>query len=539
MGLARLHLPATPTVAPPVPLSPRVTSPLQSDRGGPGSVIALPSGSVASDIRPIDVDRRTSQARYEVLVANDSVSPVVAFAYAVTGAPGSHESTTVSSFTVPAYTSVASEILVQLPAHGDDPRVVVEVLADNVHLTLDASPPRRRPWRWARGTATTTILAALAAATLLYVPNRTSVLALAAPDHVRAGESFTVVYAARSARTVDYAVRGADGKAVSHGSLSSSAGSFTLALPTTTHATSYDVSLRAHGPFGDDVRALHVVALAPPPKARPTIAHVDAVKLAQASVYSGKPLRVWYHVAADRGSLQLVDQSGTVRASVPLRLRNGAGSSTLDAPVTADDQEFRVLVRAELGQTVAEQSVGLTIKGDPALAATMGVVPANIAIAQDVDGSVGPNGDTTTSMGGVAVVDMHGGTVNESITPLTEPPFKVLASPIGSGDLIRVQITHSEPHLQLALTAPSGDIVSQVMLHPRTDAGPLPSAHRRQGDDLSDHRNLRPGLQPRDVRPYDGDPAQREAFDKRPLVSMPQAVRAVVAGSVPLSGKTR
>ncbi|MGH7756840.1 MAG: hypothetical protein ACREM8_11225, partial [Vulcanimicrobiaceae bacterium] len=437
------------------------------ERAGPGSIMALPSGSVASDIRPIEVDRRNKHATYEVLVANDSVSPVVAFAYAV-GQSASGGAVSLSSFTVPPYTSVASEIQVKLPAAGTDPRVVVEILADSAHLTLDASPARRGR-SWMRGAATPAVLTILALAGLGYLPNRPSVVALAGPNHVVAGQAFDVAYAARGARRLHYAVTRADGTTVSTGTLHGATGSFNIALPRTKHTTGYDVALTADGPLGASVRAFHVVAAAPVvarvrhKPVEPKIAHIAQLKLAASTVWSGKPVVVSYQAVADQGSVEILDQTGTVRASVPMAIAAGKGSATIVAPIAADDQEFRVVLHAQKGQTIAEQSVALFVHGDPALAALNGTIPPNIAVAEPVSG---PEGSTTvTTASGVTVTSLRGGS-GASMAVLKTAPFKVEQSSVRSGDLIHVAILDYESKLTIVLTAPTGDVIAAVAPKP-------------------------------------------------------------------------
>ncbi|HEV3157550.1 MAG TPA: hypothetical protein VGZ00_09425 [Candidatus Baltobacteraceae bacterium] len=470
MGLARSHLAAPRHNLPALTAS--NTAPVPAvERNGPGSVMALPSGSIAGDIRPLDVDKSTRLARYEVLVANDSLSPVVAFAYSISTEPGStSDACTVSSFTIAPYTAVASEIFVQLPARGNDPRVVVEILADTAHLTLDAGAPRTRPsWGRLSGSALPAAIALVALLALAYIPNRTSILALIGPQHVFAGQAFEVAYAARSAQRVDYVIRNVNGTLVSQGALGSSpSGSISLTLPRTLQATSYNVTLQAHGVLENDVRSLHVVALAPPSlahrsHARPTIAHVDRITLGKDAIISGKPIVVQYHVAAERGMIQILDQTGTVRASVPMQLSNGNGTSTLIAPISADDQEYQLIAHAELGQTVAEQSIGIMIHGDPALAAASGLVAPNVAIAQAVDSAQGTEGNSNS----VQITNLQGGhSTIESVSPTVNPPFKLLQENAVSGDLIHVAILNDEPRFRLALTAPSGDAISEVTLKP-------------------------------------------------------------------------
>src|SRR5579864_9354265 len=115
-------------------------------RQGPGSLLAVASGSIAGDLRGIALDEQHRIATYELLVANETISPVATFAYVVGANPGGMLSW--STITVPAFTSIAVAIDIPLPPRGKEQRVVVELHAEDAHLTLDAKAPQPKQPRY-------------------------------------------------------------------------------------------------------------------------------------------------------------------------------------------------------------------------------------------------------------------------------------------------------------------------------------------------------------------------------------------------------
>ena len=123
----------------------RPAKPPAPSKLGAGTVLALPSGHVAGDLRLLGVNRRRRCAVYELRIANETASPLITFAYPVETA--SHKgSVSWSTLRVPAHTSVA--LPVEIPISPGRPfiRVVAEIHGDGVHLTVDADPPKSSSW---------------------------------------------------------------------------------------------------------------------------------------------------------------------------------------------------------------------------------------------------------------------------------------------------------------------------------------------------------------------------------------------------------
>ncbi|GAC1307637.1 MAG: hypothetical protein NVSMB19_20470 [Vulcanimicrobiaceae bacterium] len=364
----------------PVSLSPHVGAPELAA----GSVMHLPHGDVAADFRATGTTERHRRASYELLVANETPAPLATFAYAVE-APGERKITW-NAIVVPPFSAVAVEIDIAIPRRRRMPRVVAELFSDAAQLTLDA-PPQRDD----RGRARRFVL--LAAAGLLLAlgagavaQTRPHVLALAAPDAVRAGAPFSVAYALAGATGGTYVVETPDGMQIRRGTLAAGSGSFTVTLPQAPRSSGYDVRVWAGGRDGSDARTSHVLALPERAVARVparVAARVPEVRLGALTlehdvVHGGEAIVVAYGASQDPGVVRLIDALGTVRAEA---LLNRRGRSIIVAPQVETDQDFRVVATAERGRGHDEVTAPVTILHAPAKPAAAPAGPAAAAAA--------------------------------------------------------------------------------------------------------------------------------------------------------------
>src|SRR5665213_1491069 len=84
---------------------------------GPDSLLAMPSGCIASDLRPLGVDDRRKVAQYELLLSNETVSPVATYAYVDGRSTGSMQSW--SAITIPPFAAIA--VPIDVPFSGKSP----------------------------------------------------------------------------------------------------------------------------------------------------------------------------------------------------------------------------------------------------------------------------------------------------------------------------------------------------------------------------------------------------------------------------------
>ena len=339
-----------------------------------GSVLRLPFGDVAADLRPTGIRTRPRRATYELMVANDTPTPLATFCYAPDAM--SHGRISWSAIVVPPFSAIAIEVEVALGRKHATPRVVAELFADEAQLTLDAQPQPNEVHRVAKRTI------AMASAVLIFALGATAfaamhprVLALAAPAAVRGGAPFTVAYALGDSTRARYVIETPDGLQIRRGTLEGRSGAFTVVLPTGHVSSGYDVRVSTASQLGSDERTTHVVSLPDPvvdhhisrgAGLASDVAHVSDLALERDTVHGGEAIVATYRASADSGVVRLIDALGTVRAEAML---NPRGRSLIVAPTVDVDQDFRVVATALRGATHAEIATPVTIlHGAPALA---------------------------------------------------------------------------------------------------------------------------------------------------------------------------
>jgi len=370
--------------------------------GSAGSVMHFPQGDVAADFQPTGAgdDRH---ATYELLVSNETAAPLATFAYAL-DEPGNRRQMTWNAIVVPPFSAIAIEIDVAIPRRRRMPRVVAEVFANEAQLTLDAPPPlaRRLARRFTAAISTGLLLALGAGA---FAATRPRVMALAAPDSVPAGTSFSVAYALAATTDGHYTVETPDGLQIRRGSLRGGAGAFTVALPERPLASGYDVRVWADGRFGGTDRTTHVLAQARPSRPAPAVRPQQAVApvrlgsltLQREIVHGGESIVVTYPATANAGVVRLIDGLGTVRAEALLSHR---GESILVAPHVEADQDFRIVATVERGRGRDEVTAPVTILHAPPRRGVTG--PASVALAAPGTPDM-PAADGATGVAPIAV----------------------------------------------------------------------------------------------------------------------------------------
>jgi hypothetical protein len=409
--------------------------------GGPGSLLALPSGSIASDLRSIAVDRRRNLATYELLVANETISPVAAFAYAV-GSPTSM--TSWSTITVGPFASVAVTLDVPMPRSRRKQRVVVELHAEDAHLTLDAEtpPPPRSARARALGLAAAVAAPLVAAALIAYALAQPHILALGTPKTVIAGRPFNLAYALAGVSGGNYSIETPQGFQIRRGVLERRNGSVALTLPDSDDMRPYDLHVTVANRFGTDSRIARITALpapaTPPPLPSPAPGNaLPEVAVAPNTVDGGQNVGVSYPIGGGSADVMLIDQEGKVKGKA---LLDSSGRTVLLTPPVTVDQTFKVVVRAHEGNSTVESNAPLIVKA---------VRPDDFAPAPSAeDGSVPPP----------AGIPIEGAV-----------PFGLASGSVRGGDLIRIAVIQHEDGLRLALTTRIGTELAASDVAPNQD----------------------------------------------------------------------
>jgi len=403
-----------------------------------GSQLALPSGQLTGQLRPLSIDGRRRIAVYELLIANETGGPVASFAYAVEP-PRAGGTISWNTITVPPRTTVAIPVEIPFARRGRPQRVIAELHAAGAHLTLDAGPPRSYGHGAARRAGlgiAGVLLAGLGLAG--YAFERPQVAALGAPARVRAGQSFQVAYAlGPNVERASYALETSDGRRLGQGTLDPRGGVFTVNLPSGSGG-GYDVRVIAGNRLGVSQRSTHVLALTPAIAPLPA-AGKGAVMLAEDTVAGGDPIVVRYPAGITKGDVKLLDQDGTERASALIGKR---GSSILIAPRVEVAQDFRVVVDARRGFIVSETllPVRITPGSDPASA-----LPSGPKLAASKQAPSAPHGAPAAPAG--------------SPIALSKTLFR-------NGEPIVVSVARHLPQLQVVLMSDRGEELQRVDVDP-------------------------------------------------------------------------
>jgi len=437
-----------------------------------GSVLAMPRGEIAGDIRLLDRSDRERRAIYEILVANETAGHLAAFAYAVNAGRGPNRMTW-NAMVVPPYSAIAVEIDIALPRRGRPPRVVAEVHSEDAQLTLDSAPQLSR---YSRDTIRRAALSAAAFVLALgsiggIVASRPRVAALAAPPRVVAGSEFSVAYALANASGGEYTIEAQNGLQIRRGVVPAGSGAFTVTMPAAPSPGGYDLHLFAKGRLGSDERTLHVVSYVPAPAAvtaQTSDVKISGLGLASETVVAGTPIIVNYHTPAQTGTVRLIDEYGTVRAEA---LLSHSGTSMLAAPLVDADQDLRVVVTAERGTDRDEAQVPVRVLrsqppggGDLANGNVGG--PMVPAIAPD-----GTNAEQTTLSGTDLPPGVNGAApaqapvTHEAVAVPNGPPIEVAHDQSASQPIL-VKVLRYEPKMRVSVLGTSGEELEGANVQP-------------------------------------------------------------------------
>ena len=437
-----------------------------------GSVLALPGGTIAGDVRALEHAGRSRHAHYEVVVTNETPTPIAVFAYDGNARRGPGRMSW-DAMLVPAHSAIAVEIAVALPRRGHAPRVVAEVHAEDAQLTLHAAPPPpprnagAGPRRAAFAAAT--LLAGVGLGVLAVALRPPHIVALAAPSRVLAGSAIDVAYAMSNASGGEYYVEEADGLQVRRGPVPPGSGALHIGIPAGPMPGGYDLRLTARGKFGSDEKTVHLVAFvpAPPHVARapkaPSVSISD-LSVANQIVRAGTPIVVTYRTPAQTGTVRLIDEFGTVRAET---LLSPTGMSMLAAPLVETDQDLRVVVTAELGSAHDERQALVRVLRAAAPAAGAATVSAPAGVAQD------PNVPAIAGVSRDASVPVATD-VEQGVRAASDGPIDV-DSVQSAGAPIVVRIVHYEPNLHVAVIGKTGEELEGANVGPNDRAVSLSS----------------------------------------------------------------
>jgi hypothetical protein len=245
-----------------------------------------------------------------------------------------------------------------------------------------------------------------------------------------------------------------------------------LALPAKPVSSGYDVRVYAHGRFGNDVRTVHVVALATgsarPPVTAGHALQVSALALQNETVHGGDAIAVSYQTSATTGYVRLIDEIGTVRAEA---LLSPHGHSILQAPYVDTDQDLRVVVDAQAGSARAEAEAPVRILhvNSVLFGTSNGNAVAVPGIASDPADPQAPPPAGSSAVGAppVAAADLSANPAAGADADAAVPPDDgrgiISVAPIQRvGAPIIVRIGHFEAGLRVSVMGDSGEEIEGV-----------------------------------------------------------------------------
>jgi hypothetical protein len=396
----------------------------------------MPSGCIASDLRMVTYDARQRKYVYELLLVNDTVAPVAAYAYLDTRASGGMRAW--NAVTVDPFAAIAVTVDVPLGKKKEDVRrVVVELHADMAHLTVDAHPPFIPTQTRQRGRVAAGIAALLAVVLgTVGVFARPHVVALAAPERAPAGSRIDVAYATAGGGSWNYKLLTPDGYQVRAGKISSGAGAFAIDVPREKGVHSYDLQVSGAGMLGGDTRVAHIVAEQPHVSGGRSSASISRLALVRDVVNSGQPIIVTYRAHAASGVVQLVGEDGTEYGETAV---TSLGTATLTAPQLKRDQQLSVVLTVRKGASTAQSSTGVVVRS---------------ALPEYADG-FGPDGQPLNDGQGQRRNVRH-------LPPQGDAPFAMPADPVYGGGGIDIAVVDQHAQLKVKLTTRAGAVLASA-----------------------------------------------------------------------------
>jgi hypothetical protein len=425
-----------------------------------GSEITVADGQIAGALRLLSVDGRRRKAIYELLIANQTPMPLAAFAYGV-GRPNPAGRLRWNAITVPALSSVAVPISIDLPKRGSLRRVVAELHGDGAQLVVDAPPPAsfNAGAAWRSGILITGLLLGALGATG-YALERPRVVALTAPAQVRAGRPFEVAYTlGPGMQHARYTIAGPQGDEIAKGSLNPRGGTLKLNLPAGRADARYQVRLQADGPLGSTTQSTSVLALASS-GARPAWGlRIDNATLEKDTVQGGRPIVIRAQSGGAAGTVKLLDQDGTERAEA---LLGAHGSTILIAPFVDTDQDFRVVIDAHRGSQVLEKQLPVRIaRGDNAIPSVEGLGQLGDGGLPPVTGAAAPPVSDSASVGTSNVA-----AAPAPVVATGGDPIALTKSVYRNGEPVIVSVQRSVSNLRVVMIDATGTEVQSVDVAP-------------------------------------------------------------------------
>ncbi len=400
---------------------------------GPGGrgLLATSDGSVACVLEPLGTG--TGGARYELRVTNGTPGILAATVSAVRV----DEGRPVAALAVEIQPHAAVRTGFVLDAALAYERVSAEVHGENVHLVVEAPPPRggKSLRRWVTPAGALGGAALLAGAVLIGVafgrPRVVDAALLATPDG-----KLVARWSTTGKGSPSYELRDAAGTVVARGTLPAAEGTMPVGRG---NAASLHVTIA--NAFGGDTRDAAYGRATPPPAVR--IVATPPPRIASITVdppRANAPLVVRYSAVARDVQLSILDRAGATWFSTTTP--SGSGVTQVPAPPAGAREPYVLVARAEGASTGQDTRVPLPAAFVPPPTAPPEAPPPITAPA--------PNGSIPGAAGGNATVIDVGGGDTFTIRPNPVAPGDPFVVEIPFVDGARVEVVRDRDDVELA-----------------------------------------------------------------------------------------
>jgi hypothetical protein len=337
-------------------------------RFGSATAFQTLGGGVSSFFTLDGCDARSGIATYSLRIVNTTNSTLLCRIW-IAARNGKTMLAGPAHFEVAPASTAATQFPLVVRDYRSFERAIAEISGDGVHCLVEAPRPtiKKPVSAYAIASAACLLLgflALIAASALRSALPRIN--AFAAPPETLAGTTIRAEYAAAGAGRLSYLVLAPDGHTLASGSLSDSAGSIPIAIPSADQSGAYTLQLAMTGPLGrvEETRVLNAL---PTVGAKPRrSASIENISVNPLVVKPGEVATVAYAATGDGGYVRLEGTDGTIWAQRPF---SPSGQTRFLIPPVGSQGGLRVVLHVSKGRTTAQSVAGLVMASTPQIAA--------------------------------------------------------------------------------------------------------------------------------------------------------------------------
>lgn len=438
----------------------------RGEHRGSHRIAHLDSGGLALDVRVERVDKRNRCIWYALNLGSRDVD-VTGRLIAVRGRNATEE---VGSIVVAAGSMGSARFAVTTPRRGSYRSMYLEISSSEMMLRVDAprppTPSRLGPLRVAGAIVLTGLVLGGAAALPLALGHDAT---LSVPARAVAGTRVHLPYASTGVGSASYLALADDGTTLAEARLASAGGEITFALPARLAGHRVTVTLATRAPWNTASRSASFLVTRPQmPVAAPVVARVLSFSARRDATQAGETVLASYLAVADRGTVQLIDEAGTIVRSVPM---GRVGTTRVAVPAAYRTVPLVTQLTVHRGGTRAVASVAVApVVPDPAAAtADEAAAPADATPGE----AITPIDSSSLQSGGmVSLVGraIAGHPLKLRIVPQASPMHLELEDEGGTSIAVR-DVAPASTYAELALPPSSTRATYLLAIHYTRDGG--------------------------------------------------------------------